>query len=63
MGCSSGVDLAPFVHWNSFIPPEELSSASFNASPRSKGFSSEPIGIVGGSKSFGATFSGVVVLG
>jgi hypothetical protein len=47
MGCSLGVGLAPSMHWKSFLSSEELSSASFNASLRSEGFSPEPIGIVG----------------
>jgi hypothetical protein len=34
-----------------------------NASLRSEGFSPEPLGFVGGSESFGATFSGVATLG
>jgi hypothetical protein len=59
MGCSSGVGLAPSVHWNSFLSPEEL----LNASLRSEGFSPKPVGIVGGSESFGATFLGAAALG
>jgi hypothetical protein len=59
MGCSSGVGL----HLNSFLSSEELSSASLIAYLRSEGFSPEPVGIVGGSESFGATFPGVVALG
>jgi len=63
MGCSLGVGLAPSVHWNSFLSSEELSSASLNASLRSEGFSPEPVGNVGGSESFRATFSGAAALG
>jgi len=63
MRCSSDVGLAPSVLWKSFLSSKELSLTSLNASLRSEGFSPEPVSIVSGFESFGATFSKAAALG